>query len=294
MEHAEFRTNQFCAIFDRFQVMSQDVALSSSVNTVIDRNFNRNFTTDVLKIIHGCIDLTTLTALDTKQSVRELVVQVVNDFEGTLPGVSNVAAVCVYPLFVDTVREALNVQQVKIAAVAGGFPAPQTFTEVKIKETALAVHAGADEIDVVMNLGYFLEEDYDALADELSKIKACCRDAKLKVILETGALASTENIRKAAIVALYSGADFIKTSTGKGYPGASPEAVYTMCQVIKEYAQITGRKVGIKVAGGIHTTEEAVRYYTVVKEVLGDKWLNKDLFRIGASRLTEDVRKRLS
>ena len=202
-------------------------------------------------------------------------------------------SICTYPLFVETVKEALSAQEVKIASVAGGFPSSQTFMEIKIAETAMAVMQGADEIDVVMNLGYFLEENYDELSEEIQEIKESCRDAKLKVILETGALQTPESIQKAAVLAVYSGADFIKTSTGKGYPGATPEAVYTMCQVLKKYHSITGKRVGIKVAGGVRTAEEAVRYYTIVKEVLGNDWLNKDLFRIGASSLVEDIEHRL-
>jgi len=157
----------------------------------------------------------------------------------------------------------------------------------------MAVMQGADEVDTVMNLGNFMEENYEAISDELEEIKESARDAKLKVILETGALATSENIRKAAILAAYCGADFIKTSTGKGYPGASTEAAYIMCQVIKQYHKLTNRKVGIKVSGGIRTTEEAVKYYTIVKEVLGNEWLNKDLFRIGASSLVGDIEHRL-
>ena len=152
---------------------------------------------------------------------------------------------------------------------------------------------GADEIDVVINLGYFMEENYEDMCDELAEIKDSCRDAHLKVILETGALATAENIRKASILALYSNADFIKTSTGKGYPGASPEAAYVMCQVIRRYHELTGRKVGIKVSGGIRTAEDAVNYYTIVKEVLGNEWLTNDLFRIGASSLVGDIEHRL-
>ena len=223
----------------------------------------------------------------------DMKVELVNDFEGTRPDVPNVAAICTYPLFVETVKEALSAQDVKIASVAGGFPSSQTFMEIKIAETAMAVMQGADEIDVVMNLGYFLEENYDELSEEIQEIKESCRDAKLKVILETGALQTPESIQKAAVLAVYSGADFIKTSTGKGYPGATPEAVYTMCQVLKKYHSITGKRVGIKVAGGVRTAEEAVRYYTIVKEVLGNDWLNKDLFRIGASSLVEDIEHRL-
>jgi len=220
-------------------------------------------------------------------------VENVNDFEGTRPDIPNVAAICTYPLFVETVKQALTAQEVKIAAVAGGFPSSQTFTEVKIAETAMAVMQGADEIDIVMNLGYFMEENYEEIAEEIQEIKDSCRESKLKVILETGALTTPEYIQKAAILALYSGADFIKTSTGKGYPGATPEAVYTMCQVIKKYHSITGKRIGIKVSGGVRTAEDAVSYYTIIKEVLGNDWLNKELFRIGASSLLNDLESRL-
>jgi deoxyribose-phosphate aldolase len=279
--------------FDKFSPLPSEKAISSEVNSLLEKHFKENFTADILKQIHGCIDLAILTSIDTKESVWEMVERIVNDYEGTRPDVPNIAAICVFPLFVDTVKQVLTAQEVKIASVAGGFPSSQTFTEIKIAETAMAVMAGAEEIDVVMNLGYFLEEEYEALTDELSEIKDSCRDAKLKVILETGALAVTENIRKATILAVYSGADFVKTSTGRGYPGATPEAVYSMCKVIKEYADHGGRKVGIKVSGGIKTAEDAVRYYTIVKEILGKEWLNKDLFRIGASALVGDIEKRL-
>lgn len=293
IEHSDLESNKYRETISRFSSFPQNEEISLIVKSLLDECFRGNFTSDVLKQIHGCIDLTTLTSLDTKESVWAMVDKVVNNYEGNRPDVPNIAAVCVFPLFVDTVKQALTAQDVKIASVAGGFPSSQTFPEIKVAETAMAVMAGADEIDVVMNLGYFMEEDYETLTDELSEIKDSCRDAKLKVIIETGALATAENIRKATILSVYSGADFVKTSTGKGYPGASPEAVYVMCKVLKEYAKISGRKVGIKIAGGVKTSEEAVRYYTIVKEVLGKDWLNKDLFRIGASSLVDDIERRL-
>ncbi|MDR0394549.1 MAG: deoxyribose-phosphate aldolase [Tannerella sp.] len=292
-EHSHSEINKYRETFNRFSSLPPDTEISSIVGSILDAHFKENFTAEVLKRIHGCVDLTTLTSLDTKESVWDMVDKVVNSYEGKRPDVPNIAAVCVYPLFVETVKQALTAQDVKIASVAGGFPSSQTFAEIKIAETAMAVMNGAEEIDVVMNLGYFMEEDYETLTDELSEIKDSCRDAKLKVILETGALATAENIRKATILSLYSGADFVKTSTGKGYPGATPEAVYSMCRVVKEYANINGRKVGIKISGGVKTAEDAVRYYTIVKEVLGKEWLNKDLFRIGASNLVRDIEKRL-
>jgi deoxyribose-phosphate aldolase len=292
-EYSHSAINRYQETFNRFSFLLPDVEISSIVESILEAHFKENFTAEILKFIHGCIDLTTLTSLDSKESVRAMVDKLVNNYEGTRPDVSNVAAVCVYPLFVETVKQALTAQDVKIASVAGGFPSSQTFTEIKVAETAMTVMTGADEIDVAMNLGYFMEEDYETLTDELSEIKDCCRDATLKVILETGALATAENIRKATILSVYSGADFVKTSTGKGYSGATHEAVYTMCKVVKEYANISGRKVGIKVSGGVRTAEDAVRHYTIVKEVLGKEWLNKDLFRIGASRLVSDIEKRL-
>lgn len=290
IEH--LHTNKYEQAFNNFEPAGTIEQVIEKVKTLLDTHEKENFTPEILKQIHGFIDLTSLTSIDTKESIWKLVDKV-NDFEGTRPDVPNVAAICTYPLFIETVKQALTAEGVKIAAVAGGFPSSQTFMEIKIAETAMAVMQGADEIDVVMNLGYFLEENYEEIAEEIQEIKESCREAKLKVILETGALIAPEYIQKASILALYSGADFIKTSTGKGYPGATPEAVYTMCQTIKRYHSITGKQIGIKVAGGVRTAEEAVRYYTIVKEVLGNDWLNKDLFRIGASSLLNDLENRL-
>jgi len=224
--------------FAKFTAPESDATISKKVNDIIEKQAEKNLTADVLKEIHGFIDLTSLTSLDTKESIWKLTERV-NDYEGSRPDVPNVAAICTYPLFVETVKQALTAQSVSIAAVSGGFPSSQTFVEVKVAETAMAVMNGADEIDIVLNLGYFMEENYDDLSEELSEIKDACREATLKVILETGALVNAENIHKASILALYSGADFIKTSTGKGFPGATPEAVYTMCQVIKTYNEIS-------------------------------------------------------
>ena len=285
-------TNKYEQAFHNFPSAGTAEEVSKAVKNLLNKHEKENFTAEVLKQIHGLIDLTSLTSIDTKESIWKLVDRV-NDFEGIRPDVPNVAAICTYPLFIETVKQALTAQEVKIASVAGGFPSSQTFMEIKIAETGMAVMQGADEIDMVMNIGYFLEENYEELAEEIQEVKESCRTAKLKVILETGALKSPENIQKAAILALYSDVDFIKTSTGKGYPGATPEAVYVMCQTIKKYHSITGRKVGIKVSGGVRTAEEAVRYYTIVKEILGNDWLTKELFRIGASSLVEDIERRL-
>jgi deoxyribose-phosphate aldolase len=289
MEHTH---SKYYKCLEQFGAVQSDETITKSVKALLDRNYQENFTAEVLKRIYECIDLTSLNALDSKESIWKLV-EKVNQFEGTRPDVSNVAAICTYPIFVETVKQALLAKDVKIASVAAGFPASQTFPEVKIAETALAVMAGADEIDVVMNLGYFIDDALEELTDELTEIKESCRGAKLKVIIETGALATAKNIQRATILALYSGADFIKTSTGKGYPGATPEAVYTICQTIKQYTALTGNKAGIKIAGGIRTAEEVVVYYTIVKEILGKDWLNNERFRIGASQLVGDIEKRL-
>lgn len=270
----------------KYKTDIKDADITQKVNEIISKKFDQNNTKEVYKRIYSCIDLTSLNTTDTREEIWNFT-ETVNDFEGS-SDVDNVAAICVFPNFVETVKEALTAN-VNIAAVAGGFPSSQTFTEVKIAETGLAVASGADEIDIVLNLGYFLEENYEDVCEEIDEIKNACREAKLKVILETGALKSAKNIMKASILALYSGADFIKTSTGKVYEGATLEAAYVMCTAIKEYNQKTGNKAGFKASGGISTTEDAVKYYTIVKEVLGDEYLNKEYFRIGASRLANNL-----
>lgn len=245
-------------------------------------------TPEVLRFLFTTIDLTTLKSTDSPQSVARFTERV-NEFETEYPQIAPVAAICVYPNFAAVARTVLDVSKVNIACVSGGFPSSQTFPEVKVAETALAIDGGADEIDIVMNLGNFLDGDWEEVCDEISELKATCRDAHLKVILETGALRTAQNIRDASILAMYSGADFIKTSTGKEYPGASLEAAYTMCSAIKEYHRQTGRMVGFKAAGGVTTAAEALQYYAIVKEVLGDQWLDNDYFRIGASRLANNL-----
>lgn len=270
----------------KYKTDIKDADITQKVNEIISKKFDQNNTKEVYKRIYSCIDLTSLNATDTREEIWNFT-ETVNDFEGS-SDVDNVAAICVFPNFVETVKEALTAN-VNIASVAGGFPSSQTFTEVKIAETGLAVATGADEIDIVLNLGYFLEENYEDVCEEIDEIKNACREAKLKVILETGALKSAKNIMKASILALYSGADFIKTSTGKVYEGATLEAAYVMCTAIKEYNQKTGNKAGFKASGGISTAEDAVKYYTIVKEVLGDEYLNKEYFRIGASRLANNL-----
>lgn len=267
-------------------------ALSGTIKQIIADQRQGLDLLEVKKFLHGTIDLTTLMGADTETKVATFTEQV-NGYDGLDETVPNVAAICVYPNFVSTVRETLTTPDVRIACVSGAFPASQSFIEVKIAETSLAVAAGADEIDIVLNLGKFLEEDYAVASEEIEEQKAACRDAHLKVILETGALETPERIRRASILSLYSGADFLKTSTGKEYPGASLEAAYTMCQVLRQYYEKHGERKGIKFSGGIRTPEDAVDYYCMVRAILGDEWLTPELFRIGASSLVTSLQKEI-
>ena len=223
-------------------------------------------------------------ATDSEESVLQLTERV-NEFDNLYPNLPHVAAICVYPCFANIVSQSLEVEGVEVTCVSGSFPSSQAQIEVKTIETALALKDGATEIDIVMSIGRFLSGDYETLCDEISELKAVCGEQKMKVILETGLLGSAENIKKAAILAMYSGADYIKTSTGKENPAATPEAAYVMCQAIKEYFEKTGIQIGFKPAGGINTVQDALVYYTIVKEVLGEKWLTNQWFRLGTSRL---------
>lgn len=266
-------------------VITDDAAVADAVAAILADHLEENRNADVYKKIFNSIDLTTLKTTDSQQSVAKFTERV-NSFEEDYGDLPPVAAICVYPNFVPVVRTTLDVSSVGVAAVAGAFPTSQSFIEVKVAEIGLAVEAGADEIDVVLNVGDFFDGDYESVCDDLDEMKHSCRSARMKVILETGALKTARNIRDASVLALYSGADFLKTSTGKEYPGASLDACYVMCQCIREYYEKTGRAVGFKAAGGISTTEEVLKYYTIVKTVLGEKWADSnELFRIGASRL---------
>ena len=261
-----------------------DEEVAANVKRLIEQKVEENNTVEVKKFLFNCIDLTTLKCTDSDESVMAFT-EKVNEFDDKYPDLKNVAAICVYPNFAKIVSETLQVENVGIACVSAGFPSSQTFQEIKVAETAMAIHEGATEIDIVLSVGKFLSSDYESVCDEIQELKSLCGEKHLKVILETGALKTAENIKKASILSIYSGADFIKTSTGKESPAATPEAAYVMCQTIKEYYQKTGRKIGFKPAGGINTVHDALVYYTIVKELLGDEWLTNELFRLGTSRL---------
>ena len=247
----------------KYETNLDDDKIARETAVLIEKHLSENDTAEVKKFLFHCIDLTTLKCTDSEQSVMKFT-EKVNEFDDKYPDLDNVAAICVYPNMAEIVNDTLEADHVNIACVSGGFPSSQTFTEVKVAETAMALHAGADEIE---------------------ELKEVCGDKHLKVILETGALKTASNIKKASILSMYSGADFIKTSTGKENPATTPEAAYVMCNAIKEYHRETGRKIGFKPAGGINTVKDALTYYTIVKEVLGKEWLNNQLFRLGTSRL---------
>ena len=287
----ENNPNKYNEAFSAFAPALSIEELDKRIEDILAKSFEKNNTREVKKFLHSTIDLTTLSGADTEEKVAQLVASV-NDFEGT-EDVPSVAAICVYPNFVKTVRSVLTAEGVQVACVSGCFPASQSFIEVKIAETALAIADGADEIDIVLNLGAFLSGDYEEAATEIQEQRSTARAAHLKVILETGALKDPELIRKASILSLFSGADFLKTSTGKEYPGADLRAAYILCSVLKEYFDKYGEKRGVKFSGGIRSAEEAVKYYCIVEALLGKEWLDNKLFRIGASSLVSSLQKEI-
>ena len=277
-------SSKYKSALEKYNIKLDDAEIKKEVDLLIKTKVVENDTIDVKKALFSFIDLTTLNSTDNDESVMKFT-EKVNRFDSEFADLKNVAAICVYPNFAQVVKDTLEVENVNIACVSGGFPSSQTFIEVKIAETAMAIMEGADEIDIVISVGQFLNENYEEMCDEIEELKNTCKDKHLKVILETGALQTSSNIKKASILSMYSGADFIKTSTGKQQPAATPEAALVMCQAIKEYYDITGNKIGFKPAGGINTVNDALIYYTIVKEILGEEWLTNKLFRIGTSRL---------
>ena len=284
MEMNDTPQDKYLTALAKYDTQLNDTDVQIQVAALIEKKVPENNTEEVRKFLFNCIDLTTLNTTDSDESVMRFT-EKVNRFDDEFPDLKNVAAICVYPNFAQVVKDTLEVEGINIACVSGGFPSSQTFTEVKIAETAMALADGADEIDIVIPVGAFLSSDYETMCEEIMELKETCKEHHLKVILETGALKTASNIKKASILSMYSGADFIKTSTGKQQPAATPEAAYVMCQAIKEYYEQTGNKVGFKPAGGINTVNDALIYYTIVKEVLGKEWLSNELFRLGTSRL---------
>lgn len=269
----------------KYNVELDDAAVKAAVRDIIANKVSENDTLEVKKFLFGSIELTTLKTEDSDTSVMAFTERV-NAFDNEYPDMPHMATICVYPCFAEIVKDTLEVEGVEIACVSGSFPSSQARIEVKVAETSLAVKDGATEIDIVMPVGKFLSGDYEGMCEDISELKnACGKDVAMKVILETGDIKTASNIKKASILSMYAGADYIKTSTGKEKISATPEAAYVMCQAIKEYYDETGIQIGFKPAGGINTVMDAITYYTIVKEVLGERWLTNKWFRLGTSRL---------
>ena len=268
-----------------YDTQVNDADVQAAVAQITAEKVSQNNTHEVKKFLLGSIELTTLSTTDTEEKVLQMV-EKVNQFDRDYPDLPHVAAICVYPVFTELVSNSLEVDGVAITNVSGNFPSSQARMEVKVAETQLAIADGATEIDIVMPVGKFLSEDYEGVCDDINELKQACGDVPMKVILETGDLGNGSNIMKAALLSMYAGADYIKTSTGKEKVSATPEAAYVMCQAIKAYYEKTGIQIGFKPAGGINSVMDAITYYTIVKEVLGEKWLTNQWFRMGTSRLT--------
>ena len=269
----------------KYNLEVDDAQVKAAVMKIIVEKVPQNDTPEVKKFLFGSIELTTLKTTDSDESVLAFTERV-NQFDAQYPDLPHVATICVYPCFAKIVSETLEVEGVEVACVSGSFPSSQALIEVKVAETALAVKDGATEIDIVMPVGKFLSGDYESVCDDIAELKQTCGDdVAMKVILETGCLGTASNIKKASILSMYAGGDYIKTSTGKEKISATPEAAYVMCQAIKEYYDETGIQIGFKPAGGINSVTDALTYYTIMKEVLGEKWLTNKWFRMGTSRL---------
>lgn len=283
-ENQNQNLSKYDQMLQKYNTHIKDEDVQAAVKKLIEEQVPENDTKEVKKFLLGSVELTTLKTTDSDESVLKFT-EKVNEFEDKYPDLPHVATICVYPCFASIVSKSLEVEGVQVACVSGSFPSSQTWLEVKIAETALALKDGADEIDMVLSVGKFLSGDYETVCDEISELKSLCGEHKLKVILETGCLKTAENIKKASLLSMYAGADYIKTSTGKESPAATPEAAYVMCQAIKEYYDETGIQIGFKPAGGLNTVHDALVYYTIVKEILGEKWLTNQWLRLGTSRL---------
>ena len=282
--HHETESNKYEEALSLYNTDLADADIQAAVKKIITEKVHENDTPEVKKFLFGSIELTSLNTTDSDVSIMAFT-EKVNHFDSAYPNFPHVAAVCTYPCFAEVVNDTLEVDGVEITCVSGSFPSSQALIEVKVAETALALKDGATEIDIVMPVGKFLSGNYAELCEEIAELKQVCGEHAMKVILETGNLKTAANIKKAAILSMYAGADYIKTSTGKEKISATPEAAYVMCQAIKEYYEKTGIQIGFKPAGGINTVMDAIIYYTIVKEVLGEKWLTNKWFRLGTSRL---------
>ena len=264
------------------------IGAEERVSRLFSRSIKKDSKVQALKMILSMIDLTTLEGKDSPGKVKQLCYKAAH-LHDQYPGLPAVAAICVYPNMVPVAKVALAGTNIKVASVATAFPSGMTTLSAKLKEVRSVVDHGADEVDMVISRGKFLSGDLDFVSDEVAQIKDACGAAKLKVILETGELVTLDNVRRASDLAMHAGADFIKTSTGKINPAATPVVVLTMLEAIRDHYLQTGHRIGMKPAGGISTAKQGIQYLVMVRETLGQAWLTPDLFRIGASSLANDV-----
>jgi deoxyribose-phosphate aldolase len=264
------------------------VGIEERVDRLTKRSIKKSSKVMALKLALSMIDLTTLEGSDSPGKVKQMCYKA-KHLHDALPDIPHVAAVCVYPTLVRIAREELKGTGIHVAAVATGFPSGQFPLDVKLRDTRFAVEEGADEIDMVISRGHFLAGDYNYVFDEIAQVKEACGDAHLKVILETGELGTYDQVRKASDLAMHAGGDFIKTSTGKVTPAATLPVTLVMLEAIRDFYHATGRKIGMKPAGGISTAKIAIQYLVVLRETLGQDWMTPDLFRLGASRLANDI-----
>ncbi len=278
-------------ILSGYNCVNLEDRIQFDLDGVVEKEIKQAYCIENLEFCVACMDYTTLKVTDTEASVHHFIAELLKKLKKF--ELKNVAAVCVFPNYAGIVREGLKGTDIRTAVVAGNFPNSQTFTEIKLAECKMAIEAGAQEVDVVVSVGDVLEKNYEKVYQELKAIRNVCEGVHLKVILETGELKDVESIFNASLVAAYAGADFIKTSTGKVPVNATPESVYVMCEAIKQYYAQTGKKVGLKIAGGVSKAQNAIRYLTIVNHVLGREWLTPHYFRLGASQLMEDIVKEM-
>lgn len=278
-------------ILTKYSFVNLDDRIQFDLDGVVEKEIKQAYCIENLEFCISCMDYTTLKVTDTEESVKNFTADLLKKLKKF--NLREVAAVCVFPNFAGLVREGLKETEIQTAVVAGNFPNSQTFTEIKLAECKMAITAGAQEVDVVISIGDMLEKNYERVYRELKAIRKVCESVRLKVILETGELKDVESIFNASLIAAYAGADFIKTSTGKVPVNATPESVYVMCEAIRQYYAQSGRRVGLKVAGGISKAQSVIRYLTIVNHVLGSEWLTPYYFRIGASQLMDDIVKEI-
>lgn len=285
-EQPESKYEQALGLYD---CHVDEAQVKAEMERIVAEKLPENDNLETRRFLLGSVELTSLHTTDTEEEILAMT-EKVNKFDADYPDLPHVAAICVYPVFTELVAQSLEIDGVEITNVSGNFPSSQSRMEVKIAETQLAVADGATNVDIVLPVGKFLSGDYEGVSDDINELKQVCgEEVPMKVILEVCDLGSLSNVKKAALLSMYAGADYVKTSTGKEKSGATPESVYVMCQAIKEYYDKTGIQIGLKPAGGINTVRDALTYYTILKEVCGEKWLTNYWFRLGTSRLTNTL-----